>query len=214
VDTIYSKYGPSQLSRRASPRPIGGMVKRAMDIVVSSLALLALSPLLIAVWIAVRLETPGPGLFVQPRGGYRGHPFNVYKFRTMHAGGDQTRQTERNDARVTRLGRILRRSSIDELPQLLNILKGDMSIVGPRPHALDHDRRFQTIDPRYVFRFRARPGLTGLAQVSGSRGPTRTDEDVRRRVGFDLEYIDRYSPLEDAIVMLRTVPKLFSSEAF
>jgi lipopolysaccharide/colanic/teichoic acid biosynthesis glycosyltransferase len=191
-------------------RPVGGVAKRAFDLVVALAALCVLALPLAVVWALVRLESPGPGLFRQRRGGFQGRPFYIYKFRTMTACESRTiTQARQVDDRVTRVGRFLRRTSIDELPQLLNVLLGDMSIVGPRPHALGHDRLFSTMDRRYCGRHRARPGITGLAQVSGARGQTDTREKVQRRLEFDLRYVASWSLLLDLQIMVRTVLVLF-----
>jgi lipopolysaccharide/colanic/teichoic acid biosynthesis glycosyltransferase len=186
-------------------RPVGGMSKRAFDVVASAAALTVLSPVLLSVWALVRLESRGPGLFRQRRGGFRGRPFYIYKFRTMKTQESRTiTQAKQVDARVTRLGAFLRKYSVDELPQLLNVFLGDMSIVGPRPHALAHDRKFLTFDRRYAGRHRARPGITGLAQVSGARGPTDTDDKIRERMSFDLDYCARWSWLMDIRIVIKT----------
>ena len=187
-------------------RPVGGVLKRTFDIAASAAALGVLSPVLFSFWLAVRLESPGPGLFRQRRGGFLGRPFYVYKFRTMRTQESrEITQAKQVDARVTKLGAFLRKNSIDELPQLLNVLLGDMSIVGPRPHALAHDRKFLTFDRRYANRHRARPGITGLAQVSGSRGPTDTDDKISERIGYDLDYVAKWSFIGDIRIMLKTV---------
>jgi lipopolysaccharide/colanic/teichoic acid biosynthesis glycosyltransferase len=189
---------------------VGGVAKRVFDLVVALCALCALSIPLAVVWALVRLESPGPGLFRQRRGGFQGRPFHIYKFRTMTTREGRTIiQARQVDERVTRLGRFLRRTSIDELPQLINVVLGDMSIVGPRPHALAHDRLFSTMDRRYAGRHRARPGITGLAQVSGARGQTDTREKVLTRLEFDLRYIARWSLLSDLKIIVRTVLVLF-----
>jgi putative colanic acid biosynthesis UDP-glucose lipid carrier transferase len=186
-------------------RPVGGVLKRSFDIAAASAALAVLSPILASVWLAVRLESRGPGFFRQRRGGFRGRPFYIYKFRTMLTQESrEITQAKRIDTRVTRLGAFLRKYSIDELPQLINVLTGDMSIVGPRPHALAHDRKFLTFDRRYAGRHRARPGITGLAQVSGARGPTDTDNKIRERMNYDLDYVSRWSLLMDLRIIIKT----------
>jgi lipopolysaccharide/colanic/teichoic acid biosynthesis glycosyltransferase len=168
--------------------------------------LVVLSPVLLGVWALVRIESPGTGLFRQRRGGFQGRPFFIFKFRTMRTCESKSiAQAKQLDDRTTRLGRFLRRYSIDELPQLINVLLGDMSLVGPRPHALAHDRQFSTIDRRYVGRHHARPGITGLAQVSGARGLTDTRDKILQRTDFDLEYVSTWSWLQDARIILRTV---------
>lgn len=167
-------------------------LKAALDIILASLGLIALAPLFILIALAIRIDSPGGVLFRQTRTGQNNEPFRIYKFRTMrpHESADGTvTQATRDDARVTRIGRFLRRTSLDELPQLLNVVRGEMSLVGPRPHALEHDRLYSREIPNYVHRFDVRPGLTGLAQISGSRGETPTVVDMERRIDLDLQYI-------------------------
>jgi len=185
--------------------PVGGWSKRAFDIVVASGALIVLAPLLLLIAIAVRIDSPGASIFRQERGGFRGKSFRIWKFRTMTVTENRgIVQARRNDARITELGAFLRRSSLDELPQLVNVLMGDMSIIGPRPHALEHDAQFEKVDPRYGARFRARPGVTGLAQVSGCRGPTETDEKICARTAHDVDYVQSWSWRKDVSIALRT----------
>ncbi len=182
------------------------LAKRLTDIAAATLGLLVLSPLIIMAAIAVKLSSPGPVLFRQRRKGFGGKPFDIYKFRTMtvEENGDEVKQASRNDNRVTRIGRILRRSSIDELPQLLNVLKGDMSMVGPRPHAVAHDNLYDRKIGAYAFRQHVKPGLTGWAQIHGLRGETATDVLMAKRVEHDLWYINNWSWLLDLQIMLRT----------
>jgi hypothetical protein len=184
--------------------------KRAVDIAISmvGLALLAVvGPLLI---LAIRLESPGPALFRQRRVGLHGAPFTMLKFRTMRAAPAQTGalcQATRGDPRVTRLGCWLRRLSLDELPQFINVFLGDMSIVGPRPHAPGTragGRLFEDVTHRYAARHCVKPGMTGLAQIRGWRGETDTEDKLLRRVECDLEYIATWSPGLDFWIMLRT----------
>ncbi len=193
-------------------RPLAGwhaVLKRAEDLVIGALALalLALPMLLIA--LAVRLDSPGPSLFRQRRMGFNNNPFTVLKFRTMGVGaapaGDGTlAQASRGDARVTRLGRLLRRTSLDELPQLLNVLRGDMSLVGPRPHAVEHNLQYAPLIDGYLGRHRVQPGITGWAQVNGLRGETDTLDKMQRRVALDLAYVERWSLAFDLLILLRT----------
>jgi putative colanic acid biosysnthesis UDP-glucose lipid carrier transferase len=185
---------------------VGSWSKRAFDIIVSGVALIVLAPLLLVIAIAVRLDSPGSSIFRQERGGFRGNTFRIWKFRTMRVTENRgVVQARRHDARITDLGAFLRRSSLDELPQLVNVLVGDMSIIGPRPHAVEHDTQFEKVDSRYNNRFRARPGVTGLAQVSGCRGPTETDEKIRNRTAFDIEYVQTWSWKKDCVILFRTV---------
>jgi putative colanic acid biosynthesis UDP-glucose lipid carrier transferase len=184
--------------------------KRAFDIVFAGGALLAFLPLLVIIGTAIWMESEGPVLFRQQRTGLHGRPFRIYKFRTMRVvedGGD-LRQAVRGDARVTPLGALLRHLSLDELPQLLNVLKGEMSIVGPRPHALAHDVQWSRTVPGYADRFRARPGLTGAAQVSGYRGEVANDDGIIARIVADNAYIDSWSFAGDLGLVARTVPVL------
>ncbi len=195
-----------------------GAVKRGLDIVLALLLLmLAGLPML---WIAarIRLDSPGPALFRQRRVGLHGQDFLMLKFRTMHvdpaharpAGrGSVCRQATRHDPRVTRAGAQLRRRSLDELPQLFNVLRGEMSLVGPRPHVpgtCAGGRPFEQVTARYAARHQVRPGITGLAQVRGWRGETETEEKLRHRVDSDLDYIETWSPWLDLVILVRTIP--------
>ncbi len=204
---------------RVAERPLaawGGVAKHATDKAVAAAAIVLLSPLLLAIALAVRLDSAGPAIFRQERDGWNGRRFTVLKFRTMRAAPPAAGllQTARGDARCTRLGRFLRRSSLDELPQLLNVLCGDMSLVGPRPHATcmrTEDRLCHEIIAEYAQRHRVRPGLTGLAQVSGLRGATHTVAQLRARVECDLDYIERWSFGLDLRILALTAVKVFSA---
>jgi putative colanic acid biosynthesis UDP-glucose lipid carrier transferase len=189
-------------------------LKRALDIVVAGGALLFFAPLLTLVAILIKLESRGPVLFRQARGGLNGQAFTIFKFRSMRVqeNGDKVVQAKRDDDRITTLGRILRKTSIDELPQLLNVLKGDMSIVGPRPHALAHDDQYGALIANYHLRFRARPGLTGLAQIKGLRGGTSAVEAMAARVDADNDYIDEWSIWSDVRILALTLPHLLLAE--
>jgi putative colanic acid biosynthesis UDP-glucose lipid carrier transferase len=197
--------------QRAALSPIEQATKRAIDIVLSLLALIVLSPILLAAAIAIRLDSPGPALFRQTRHGFNGRPFRIYKFRTMTVmeNGDVVQQAQKSDKRVTRVGRWLRRYSLDELPQLLNVFLGDMSLVGPRPHASAHDRHFTSVIEKYAFRHHMKSGITGWAQVHGARGETDTIDKMQRRVELDIWYINNWSIWLDFSVMLRTVLVVF-----
>ncbi len=196
----------------------GGLAKATTDRVLAGLALLLLSPLLLAIVVAIRLDSPGGALFRQERDGCNGRRFTVLKFRSMRAAPavpGELRQTVPGDARLTRLGAVLRRTSLDELPQLINVLRGDMSLVGPRPHAVSmrtEDRLCHEVVAEYAQRHRVKPGLTGLAQVSGCRGATATAADLQRRVDLDLAYIETWSFWLDLRIMALTAVKLFASE--
>jgi len=183
------------------------MVKRMLDITGALTGILLLSPLMLLAATAIRLESSGPVLFRQKRRGFNGKTFHIWKFRTMHVleSDGPVRQAQRNDPRITRVGRILRRLSIDELPQLFNVLKGEMSLVGPRPHAIDHDTIFERRVRRYARRRKVLPGITGWAQVNGYRGETDTREKLIRRIEYDLEYIERWSIWFDIYIILLTI---------
>jgi putative colanic acid biosynthesis UDP-glucose lipid carrier transferase len=182
------------------------VLKRAMDIVISSFGLLVSCPLLLIAAILIRLDSPGPFLFRQVRKGFNGQPFRILKFRTMSVMEDGTvvTQATRKDARVTRIGSWLRRTSFDELPQLLNVLFGDMSIVGPRPHALAHDNEYTDLIAKYSRRHHVKPGITGWAQVNGFRGETPELTLMQRRVELDLWYIANWSLVLDFWIIVRT----------
>ena len=181
-------------------------VKRVLDFSVALTFLIVLLPFLFLVGVFICMDSNGPALFKQKRTGYNGKPFYIYKFRTMRCleDGDTILQASRGDARTTSLGRWLRRTNIDELPQFVNVLAGEMSLVGPRPHALAHDRYYVSTVDRYDDRFLAKPGITGLAQVSGHRGPTPTVEHMAARVAQDLEYIRTWSLGLDLRILART----------
>lgn len=194
-------------------RPISGvdqLVKRIEDMLLGSLALLIFAPLLLLIAIAVRLDSPGPILFRQQREGFNNHRFGIWKFRSMHVercDGDAIRQATRGDPRVTRVGRVLRRLSLDELPQLFNVLRGEMSLVGPRPHAPGTragDRLFGEVVKTYAARHKVKPGMTGWAQVAGWRGETDTEEKLLKRLEHDLYYIENWSIGLDLYILLRT----------
>jgi Undecaprenyl-phosphate glucose phosphotransferase len=209
-----SRVGAMASLELTRPMPaIAVALKRAFDLVLASVALAALSPLLLLVAIAIKLDSRGPVLFLQTRYGFNQRPFRIVKFRTMstyHDGGDVP-QAVANDPRITRVGAFLRATNIDELPQLLNVLLGQMSLVGPRPHAVPHNRAYERRIALYARRHNVRPGITGWAQVNGLRGETDTDEKMHRRVEHDLYYIDNWSMLFDLRILFRTV---FSARAY
>ncbi len=186
--------------------------KRIIDIVGATLALLLFLPLLACIALAVRLESGGPVIFKQRRTGHRGRTFTIYKFRTMTVAEDShtVKQATRNDSRVTAVGGLLRKLSLDELPQFLNILKGDMSFVGPRPHALAHDAYYGEHIPTYADRFRAKPGLTGVAQVNGLRGEIRDLRGMSDRIAADNLYIESWSLGLDIAILAKTAMIIFS----
>jgi putative colanic acid biosysnthesis UDP-glucose lipid carrier transferase len=194
--------------------PLEHAAKRLMDLVLAGLALTALLPLLVIVAVAIKLDSPGPVLFRQQRCGFNGRSFQIYKFRTMSVleDGPSIIQAQLGDRRFTRLGALLRRTSIDELPQLLNVLNGTMSLVGPRPHAVAHDNEFDKVVRNYAFRRRVKPGLTGWAQVHGCRGPTPTRASIEERVEHDLWYIDNWSLSLDIAILVRTPIELIRGD--
>jgi putative colanic acid biosynthesis UDP-glucose lipid carrier transferase len=190
--------------------PFHGMdavLKRTTDLVLTGLALFVAAPLMAAIAVAVKVTSRGPVLFRQRRYGLNGELINVYKFRSMTVCEDGTvvRQATRNDARFTRVGKFLRRTSLDELPQLLNVLQGKMSLVGPRPHAIAHNEMYRKLISGYMIRHKVRPGITGWAQVNGLRGETDTVEKMSARVKFDIDYLNSWSPWLDLKILLRTV---------
>jgi undecaprenyl-phosphate galactose phosphotransferase/putative colanic acid biosynthesis UDP-glucose lipid carrier transferase len=180
--------------------------KRLLDVTVAAVSLALLTPLLVLVGVAIKLESSGPAIFRQRRHGFNGRSFVIYKLRTMKVleDGAAVVQATENDPRATRVGRFLRATSIDELPQLLNVLQGHMSMVGPRPHALIHDYEYGRMIANYAFRHHVKPGITGWAQVHGYRGGTPRLELMERRITLDLWYIDNWSLALDISIMLRT----------
>ncbi|WP_294211112.1 sugar transferase [uncultured Sphingomonas sp.] len=212
VPSVIVAAGPLDLTDR--------IVKRLFDIALASAALLCLLPLLVLTAIAVRLNSPGPILFKQVRIGRGNQMFQMLKFRSMYVqqlDGAGHRSASRDDDRITRVGRIIRKTSIDELPQLVNVLKGDMSIVGPRPHALGSraaDKLFWEVDQRYWDRHATKPGLTGLAQVRGFRGATLVEDDLRNRLQADLEYLENWSIWRDIKIIFLTVRVILHRNAF
>jgi putative colanic acid biosysnthesis UDP-glucose lipid carrier transferase len=191
-------------------RPMSGwdsVIKSLEDYILASILVVASSPLLLAIVVAIKLDSRGPVLFRQKRLGFNNQVIDVYKFRSMHPDAGhaaKTRQATQNDPRVTRVGGFLRRWSLDELPQLFNVLNGTMSLVGPRPHALDHNEDFARQIRGYFARHRVKPGITGLAQVRGYRGATNTQEKLEGRVRNDIFYVDNWSLSFDVQILLRT----------
>ena len=211
IDKIGAISSLSLSARALNPTEV--LLKRAFDCVGASLALMALSPLLLVVALLIRLDSKGPALFVQRRYGFNREPFRIFKFRSMTTmeDGREIAQATVNDARVTRIGRFIRRYNIDELPQLINVLRGEMSLVGPRPHALAHDQLFERKIALYARRHNVKPGITGWAQVNGLRGEIDSAEKIRQRVEHDLHYIDNWSLLLDGWIIFMTV---FSKKAY
>lgn len=186
---------------------MNGLVKRASDIVLATLILVLISPLLLVLAAAVKLSSPGPVIFRQRRYGLDGREIVVYKFRTMTVleDGAEVRQASRNDQRITPLGAFMRRTSLDELPQFVNVLQGRMSIVGPRPHAVAHNEMYRKLIKGYMLRHKVRPGITGWAQVNGFRGETETVEKMKARIEYDLDYLRNWSLRLDLYIIAKTV---------
>lgn len=187
------------------------LVKRISDIVLSSIILLLISPLLLLIAVGVKLSSPGPAIFRQKRNGLDGSEITVYKFRSMRTqdDGPVVRQATKGDPRITPFGAFLRRTSLDELPQFINVLQGRMSIVGPRPHAVAHNEMYREVIKAYMVRHKVKPGITGWAQVNGHRGETNTVEKMQARVEYDLEYLRNWSLSLDLQIIVRTIRLIF-----
>lgn len=187
------------------------LVKRISDLVISSIVLLLISPVLLLIAIGVKLSSPGPVIFKQRRNGLDGSEILVYKFRSMTVqdNGSVVKQATRGDPRITRFGAFLRRTSLDELPQFINVLQGSMSIVGPRPHAVAHNEEYRKLIKAYMVRHKVKPGITGWAQVNGHRGETDTVHKMQARVEYDLEYLRNWSLALDLHIMMRTARLVF-----
>jgi putative colanic acid biosynthesis UDP-glucose lipid carrier transferase len=191
-----------------------GVIKRVSDFIIALAVLIMFSPLLVVIAIVVKLTTPGSVIFKQQRYGLDGREITVYKFRTMHVSEDSDTipQAVQNDSRVTRVGRILRRYSLDELPQFVNVLQGRMSVVGPRPHAIAHNEEYRKLIKGYMIRHKVNPGVTGLAQIRGFRGETSTVNDMRQRVEADLEYLRNWSLELDVRIIFKTATMIFKDK--
>ena len=211
-DTLVLSRGPLSLTNR--------MQKRVFDLCFALAALLLLSPLMIVVALLIRMESRGPALFRQTRVGEGSRQFTIFKFRSMRlesADQEGRASAQRDDPRITRVGRFIRRTSIDELPQLFNVVRGEMSMVGPRPHALGSlagDNLFWEVTQSYWIRHALKPGITGLAQIRGHRGATDTSEALERRVRADLEYVSNWSLAQDMLILLRTLRVLAHRNAY
>jgi len=205
-------YGLDFITVRTEPLqdPLVRIIKRAVDVLVSlPVVIFVIPPLAAVVSIMQRIQSPGPLFFRQWRAGISNQPFAIMKFRTMScANDDPTRQAAVNDSRIFPFGRFLRRVSLDEFPQFINVLRGDMSVIGPRPHMLEHNEQFEKILQSYHVRSLVKPGITGLAQIRGYRGEARTDDDIRSRVECDIEYIEQYSLLLDSYIAIRTAQQV------
>lgn len=195
--------------------PTAALSKALVDRSLSLIALICLSPILLGIAAAVKLSSPGPVLFKQKRHGWNGKIIKVWKFRSMRVHDDkQVQQASRHDSRVTAVGRFIRRTSIDELPQLFNVLQGHMALVGPRPHAVAHNDYYTGKIHAYMARHRIKPGITGLAQISGCRGETETIDKMQKRVEMDLAYINNWSLWLDIKILIKTPFSLFSKEIY
>jgi putative colanic acid biosynthesis UDP-glucose lipid carrier transferase len=193
---------------------LNSMIKRASDVVVGSAILAILAPLMLVIALAVKLSSPGPVIFKQRRYGLYGEKIIVYKFRSMTVAedGDKVVQATRNDQRVTPIGGFLRRTSLDELPQFINVLQGRMSIVGPRPHAVAHNEQYRKLIKGYMLRHKVKPGITGWAQVNGMRGETATLDKMEARIQYDLDYLRNWSLWLDLWIILKTVKVVLTRE--
>jgi Undecaprenyl-phosphate glucose phosphotransferase len=207
---------PTVEMQRAPLSPFELFCKRTFDLVAASSMLLFFLPVMLVTAILIKLDSKGPVIFRQRRNGFDGKSFAILKFRTMSVqqDGDAIEQAQPNDVRVTRLGRILRRRSIDELPQLVNVIRGEMSLVGPRPHAIVHDDKYSKLIASYAYRQHVKPGITGLAQVNGQRGATPAVEDMEKRVEYDLAYIASWSFMLDLRIIVQTLGEILRSEAY
>lgn len=193
------------------------LFKAIEDRVIALIALILLSPLMLVVAILIKLDSPGPVFFRQSRTGWNGREFHIWKFRSMRVQEEQGReviQATRDDDRVTLVGRFIRRTSIDELPQLFNVLSGKMSLVGPRPHAIEHNTDYDKRIRAYMTRHRIKPGITGLAQINGYRGETDTLDKMKKRVEYDMQYINNWSFWLDLEILLKTIPALLRNDAY
>lgn len=204
------------LAIRESPLcGLNATIKRVSDVAIAALVLLAAAPWMALIAIAVKFGSPGPAIYRQRRFGLDGAEITVYKFRSMTVCDDRDEiiQARRKDCRVTPFGAFLRRTSLDELPQFVNVLQGRMSVVGPRPHALCHNDLYRQLVPGYMVRHKVKPGITGWAQIHGCRGETESVEKMRQRVAYDLEYVRNWSPSLDLVIVLRTVGLMFKDPA-
>lgn len=195
---------------------VDGWIKRSIDLALASVALVLLTPVMITIGLLIKITSPGPIFFRQKRYGLAGNEILVWKFRSMKVceNGPVVTQATKNDPRVTPLGSFLRRTSLDEIPQLINVIEGTMSLVGPRPHATAHNEHFRRLIPGYMLRHKVRPGITGLAQVEGSRGETDTVEKMEARISLDHRYIREWSIWLDIKILFRTIWVVLKHEAY
>jgi putative colanic acid biosysnthesis UDP-glucose lipid carrier transferase len=189
-------------------------LKRTEDIVLATIILILISPVILIIAMAIKIDSKGPVIFKQKRGGINGTEIIVYKFRSMTTqdNGSVVKQASKNDPRTTSVGKFLRNTSLDELPQFINAIQGTMSIVGPRPHAVAHDLEYSNLIPEYSQRFLVKPGITGLAQINGWRGQTDTLDKMKNRINMDLKYINRWTLWLDIKIIFITIWKGFNSK--
>ena len=210
-DSSADQWTPLVTSDNTKLKPIAGFgaaLKRLEDFILASIALVLLFPLMALISIIIKLDSTGPALFCQARNGRNGEIIKVYKFRSMYQNGPADfKQAQRNDPRITRVGAFLRKTSLDELPQLFNVIQGSMSMVGPRPHPLKLDEDFQYVIPSLNSRYCVKPGITGWAQINGFRGETRRISDMVARIEHDRHYIQHWSVLLDIRILVLTVFK-------
>lgn len=196
---------------------ISSPIKSSTDKLIAAIALVIFFPLMVVISLLIKFTSPGPVLFKQQRNGFNGTVIEVWKFRSMvvhREGVDQVSQATKHDLRVTPIGRLIRRTSIDELPQLFNVLQGTMSLVGPRPHAVAHNEYYAEKIGSYTARHQAKPGMTGLAQIKGFRGETETLDKMIGRVEHDIDYIRRWNPWLDLKILFLTPVSLLSSDIY
>ena len=193
------------------------LLKASVDKIIAVCLLVGFCPIFLIVAILIKLSSPGPVIFRQYRTGWNGRKFQIWKFRSMKnhvEESGQVKQATRNDDRITGIGRFIRKTSIDELPQLINVISGEMSMVGPRPHAIEHNSEYDKRIQVYMARHRIKPGITGLAQINGYRGETDTLEKMKKRVEYDIQYIDTWSIWLDILILAKTIPALLGNEAY
>lgn len=214
---VYGIFPPpeSLANGMKASRAATSQTKRLIDVCLSLAAIAMLLPLFAFVAVAIKFDSPGSVIFRQRRSGLFGDQFQILKFRTMRVceDGAEIAHARRHDARVTKVGAFLRSTSIDELPQLFNVLMGDMSLIGPRPHALAHDRQYGDLIHHYRWRYRVKPGLTGLAQIRGLRGDIHNLGCMRQRLSADCEYVENWSLRLDLAIIAKTIPLLFNDSA-
>ena len=197
---------------------INKKIKRFFDLAFSLLLLIILFPIFIIIYILIKISSKGPVIFSQERYGLNGFSFRMYKFRTMFVSDNQTNQkvvqAQRNDSRITKIGKILRKYSLDELPQLINVIKGEMSLVGPRPHAIQHNEYYRKLITGYMQRHSKLPGMTGLAQINGARGETPHIELMKKRIKYDIEYNNNWDLGKDFLILIRTFFTVLNGRSF